>query len=265
MSDYTFSRNPPSQSQSSPITKPSISCIDEEIENVDLTGTAKDPTLPLASAHPSATILNPPFTQLGGASGVVSHYASRSRATTPAALLGSYATARKTQSKQRFLDRIRTRRYEGFGRDDKVLRADYLRERKRWEQEMKSGAFVAGEMDYDEQMDLSFPAQANTNDLEDDQQSPVEEKEIEALLTLLEPESGTSRWQMLEQTEDVESSADDSQDWDELFLELASQQDPNDPLSHDRQQQQQVLSLRKDSGEVFASMLSDVNNDVEMS
>jgi hypothetical protein len=146
-----------------------------------------------------------------------SRYEVRSRASTPTSLLQNHATTRRADTRAKFLDRIRTRRDEGFGRDDKLLRADYLEERRAWEREMRmrEAEDAMGE-DIEEDLDGNMAMSGVVSDTEHSIQemaemSPTEEKEIEALLELWEG--------------DVDGNGDgDSQEWDNVFMEVLSQE-----------------------------------------
>ncbi|KPI36577.1 uncharacterized protein AB675_4407 [Cyphellophora attinorum] len=157
-----------------------------------------------------------------------SRYEARSRASTPNSLLQNHATTRRADTRAKFLDRIRTRRDEGFGRDDKLLRADYLEERRAWETEMRlldngAGVEVEEEEELDENMAMSgVVADAESGvpgkgvGEEEGQMSPTEEKEIEELLELWDGEGNGFA--------DQADGDGDSQEWDEVFMEVLSQE-----------------------------------------
>ena len=174
------------------------------------------------------------------------HYANRARASTPTALLNTHANTRKAETRARFLDRIRTRRDEGFGRDDKILRADYLNERQAWEAEMRRRAVLDGidaglqvdeeEAELDHQVDEAQRTAHTTMDLgedlqEEQQLSPTEEKELEALLEQWSPGGSTAGNHNHPNPHHDDHAGmyighnDDSQEWDEVFMEVLSQEE----------------------------------------
>jgi hypothetical protein len=106
--------------------------------------------------------------------------------------LTRHAASTRERKKNQFLDRIRRRRdderSDGFG--EQVLRMDFVRERRMWEEEMRRRAVVEGDLGLDLDLDLDLDlvmgdeneknedTDANA-DVQEEEMSPTEEFEFE--------------------------------------------------------------------------------------
>jgi hypothetical protein len=101
------------------------------------------------------------------------------------------------------------------------MRADYLEEKRRWEQEMRERAGLEGGEGMDmEGGDAEGMMEEAEEAMETREMSPTEEREIEELVGLLERDE--------EQMCGGAGYGDgdgDSQEWDEVFMEVLSQQE----------------------------------------
>jgi hypothetical protein len=149
-----------------------------------------------------------------------------------AASLARHATQQREHKKTQFLDRIRRRRDDGRSEliGDQVLRMDFVRERRRWEDEMKRRALEAGQADMDmEEVEEEFDQQP--------WMSPTEEHDFDGFVD----ETGGHNLQGDDR--DDEFVIDDDE-YEELFREILSQ-DQSTNVAGDRsterlQQQQDV-------------------------
>jgi hypothetical protein len=114
-----------------------------------------------------------------------------------------------------------------MGRDERLLRADWIGERRRWEEEMRRAACEAG----DEEVDFSLEGEGGgwegfevrgdgDGEVVENAPSPTEEREIEALLELLDDAEPAERGQ------GIGDGDGDSQEWDEVFMMLSQQDQP---------------------------------------
>ena len=129
-------------------------------------------------------------------------FEQRARSSSPAAKISKHATDSREKRKSRFLDRIRSRREDK--RDDRmgdqILRMDYVKERREWEEQM---AQQATEVDEDVVME--------------EEPSPTEDKEIEELVSYFEqPERADQR--------DGPPGQHSDDEYDQLFIELSASQ-----------------------------------------
>jgi hypothetical protein len=141
-------------------------------------------------------------------------YQSRARATAPSVQLQNHAASKRDSRKKLFLDRLRNKRdderCERTG--DQVMRMDYIKERKAWEEEMqKRGMDDLDEIEEDSEM------QEQTEEL-----SPTEDKEIEELVSYL--------------NDNEEEDDFSDEEYDALFMEVMSQESlhPSNILSGSR-------------------------------
>ncbi len=165
-----------------------------------------------------------------------------------AASLARHATQQREQKKTQFLDRIRRRRddsrSEMYG--DQVLRMDFVRERRRWEDEMKRRALMeAGEL---------AEVDSNMEEAEDEahfQMSPTEEHDLDELYPMIGAPHDLGH-----DDRDNDDFVFDDDEYDELFLEFLSQeqqmpagivaQEQSRPQGLQQHQQQQQLSASFD-------------------
>lgn len=103
---------------------------------------------------------------------------TRARGASPAALLTRHAVSARERKKSQFLDRIRRRRDDerSDGVGEQVLRMDFVRERRMWEEEMRRRAVVEGDLDVDPDLMMDD----NTQEVqEEEEMSPTEEFDFE--------------------------------------------------------------------------------------
>ncbi|KIW52646.1 hypothetical protein PV05_08272 [Exophiala xenobiotica] len=129
-----------------------------------------------------ATANSASFTFIGGQNekkeGI---WESRARSASPAAAIARHAAQGREKKKSQFLDRIRRRRddarSEGVG--DQVLRMDFVRERRVWEDEMRRRALAEGDADVLEDEVMSEWADSEGEEGHEEM-SPTEEYDPEA-------------------------------------------------------------------------------------
>ncbi|KIW67722.1 hypothetical protein PV04_06954 [Phialophora macrospora] len=113
----------------------------------------------------------------------VSQWGLRSRESSPSSLLAAQTTRNREERKSRFLDRIRRRRDDQRSElvGDQVLRMDFVKERRGWEEQMARRAAVeAGVRIEDEEEDdddEGAEAMQDGHRLRDEELSPTEEYE----------------------------------------------------------------------------------------
>lgn len=123
------------------------------------------------------------YTQRHGQGQELNHtsgpWETRARGASPAALLTRHAVSARERKKSQFLDRIRRRRDDerSDGVGEQVLRMDFVRERRMWEEEMRRRAVVEGDLDLD--VDLQMDDDQNQDANVQEEMSPTEEFEFE--------------------------------------------------------------------------------------
>ncbi|KIV78744.1 hypothetical protein PV11_06357 [Exophiala sideris] len=131
---------------------------------------------------------------------------SRARSASPAAVLARHSASAREKKKNQFFDRIRRRRDDerSDGMGEQVLRLDFVRERRMWEDEMRRRAVVEGDNGLDPDSQMEDEAQA------DDQaeMSPTEE---------FDPEADALAYQYQEGDEFL---VDEDDEYDEVFREI---------------------------------------------
>jgi hypothetical protein len=147
---------------------------------------------------PVSTISQSSFTPQTTASTTTTYtprfsYDSRARSSSPAAQLSKLANDTRERRKFQFLDRIKSRRVEGQDEriGDQLLRMDYVKERRIWEEEMRRRATEESELEVglDTEMEsLSLSLVRFEEDEAAQVESPTEEKEIEELVSYLQTE-----------------------------------------------------------------------------
>ncbi len=136
------------------------------------------PTPPASGSHPpqnhsTITHSSPLTSNLQQPSANrASQWSLRSRESSPSALLTTQTTRNREERKSKFLDRIRRRRDDERSEvvGDQVLRMDFVKQRRGWEEQMARRAALEPPADFDEEEDDIVP-----EELEDEGMSPTEE------------------------------------------------------------------------------------------
>lgn len=154
-----------------------------------------------------------------GAGSKPSEWESRARSASPAATLAKHAAEGRDSKKSRFLERIRQRRddsrSEVYG--DQVLRMDFVRERRRWEDEMRQRAMV------EEAGDVSDEGDADMEEAEQEGLSPTELHDLDELVNDYNGNADDHLQLALDDHGEFLDLDDDEQEYEALFRELVSQ------------------------------------------
>jgi hypothetical protein len=186
-------------------------------------------TTPMTESSKSSFVFTPAMTNSSFiftpaiSSSKPSVYEFRSRASSPAAQISKHAIDSRDRRKTQFLDRIRTRREkvrdERIG--DQVLRMDYVKERRMWEEKMRRAA--EAELEEFEVHEEMAEGDAST----------IEEKEIEEFVSYLQAEQARVDPDHTEAEQvhvngyfGMDELADE--DYDEAFMEVLSGQHNDD-------------------------------------
>lgn len=162
-----------------------------------------------------------------------SEWEHRARNAGPAATLARHAAQGREKKKTQFLDRIRRRRddsrTEMYG--DQVLRMDFVRERRQWEDEMnrramlEAGVALAGEDDYLD-ADMHDKPAGREDDSAEAEMSPTEDHDVDD--ALLEYYADAVQDQQVRNSERgnddyLIDGEDDDEEYDRLFREMIAQ------------------------------------------
>ncbi|KIV88677.1 hypothetical protein PV10_08338 [Exophiala mesophila] len=166
------------------------------------------------------------------------HFSTRAVNSTPANTLARHAIQGREQKRTEFLDRIKRRRDDTRtdGTNDQVLRMDFVRERRGWEEQMRKVAILEQgaltEQEEEEMDDQSYQEeqQPATMDMEaetdmDAELSPTEEFDIENHVDwpgYLDDRQNQREFQ--DDDEDNDSFDLDPDEFDRFFVEALSQQ-----------------------------------------
>jgi hypothetical protein len=207
--------DPDSGTKSSPLNN-STTYFPTDDENVFFPNQSIIPTETPSTIHTTSSFQTPaPSTR-----STKFAFESRARSSSPASQVNARVGDGREKRKSLFLDRIRNRR--GGERDERmgeqVLRMDYVRERRMWEEEKNREMMLEGAEDGHEEMDV-----------EQAELSPTEEKELDALVEYWQSQEDASV-QHKQKNVDMAEGSDD--EYDQLFMELtASQADEGMDLS----------------------------------
>lgn len=175
-----------------------------------------------------ASTISPSFTfsfepqVLSSANKPLSQWESRARSASPAASLARHAADGREKKKSQFLDRIRRRRDDSRADNtgDQVLRMDFVKERKVWEDEMQRRAFleqpVDPDMDVDFEIDAERMQESDQTQMSPPQEHDFDEAELALALDLGEFQSKNESQEFL--VDDI-----DGDEYDALFMEVLSQ------------------------------------------
>ncbi|KIX05056.1 uncharacterized protein Z518_05928 [Rhinocladiella mackenziei CBS 650.93] len=169
---------------------------------------------------------------------VTSEWETRAQSASPAATLARHAAQGREKKKTQFLDRIRRRRddsrSEMYG--DQVLRMDFVRERKQWEDEMRQRALVEAGIGSDEGEDADMPEQEQT------EMSPTVEHDVDELMRHLEEAPG-----IVPRGDDDEFLVDDDDEYDHLFREIILQSQGQSEIQDQNQNPQAAEQTRAEN------------------
>jgi hypothetical protein len=156
---------------------------------------------------PSTTSKNTTLASAASAQASKFQYEARARSQSPAAQLSRTGSEKKDLRKTKFLDRIRGRREDAT--DERLLKMQWARERNEWEEDMRRQGKL---------LDVPEEVETMEDTMEDAEQggmSPTEEKEIEELAQYYVNEQDASG---------VNELMDEDDEWDEVFMEVLSQE-----------------------------------------
>lgn len=150
-----------------------------------------------------------------------SHWESRARSASPAASLARHAADGREKKKSQFLDRIRRRRDDSRADNtgDQVLRMDFVKERKVWEDEMRRRAVLEQNTSPEIDIDLEIDAEMMQDSGDHVEMSPTTEHDIdqaELAMYFEEMQSKNRSQEFL--VDDI-----DGDEYDALFMEALSQ------------------------------------------
>lgn len=203
----------------------------------------KSPTNALSATTPRSSSNKP------------TEFSTRAVNSTPANTLARHAVQGRDKKRSEFLDRIRRRRDDtrAEGTSDQVLRMDFVRERRGWEEQMRRVAILEqgtlaeqGEEDEfhhqgESAMDMETETEAQA------ELSPTEEFDMEnhadwqGYLDHQDP-------QQLQDDDDDDDSLDlDPDEFDQLFLEALSQHQTRDPGGWTASQQQETSLVSREN------------------
>ncbi|KAI1630316.1 hypothetical protein EDD37DRAFT_99810 [Exophiala viscosa] len=138
---------------------------------------------------------------------VQGQWESRARSNSPAAALARHSVSAREKKKSQFLDRIRRRRDDerSDGMGEQVLRMDFVRERRMWEDEMRRRAVVEGDLAIDPNLEMDIEDEGEDAQAE---MSPTEE---------FDPELDALAYQYPDGNEFL---VDEDDEYDEVFREI---------------------------------------------
>ncbi|EXJ59126.1 hypothetical protein A1O7_06557 [Cladophialophora yegresii CBS 114405] len=154
----------------------------------------------------------------------VSQWELRSRESSPSTLLATHTTRNREERKSKFLDRIRRRRDNERSElvGDQLLRMDFVKERRGWQEQMARRAAVEAGVEIEEEEEEE---QEEDEEILPEEMSPTEE--YDDLVRQYEFEHEFDRQGgMMPQDEFPVDDADDDAEYERLFreMEILSQQ-----------------------------------------
>jgi len=177
------------------------------------------------SAAATATIITPPHS--GGRShrpaGARFEWEGRARSSSPGVVLARHAADERERRKSQFLDRIRRRRDEGRSDvyNDQVLRMDFVRERREWEEDMARRAMREVPTEDNVDMDLGDEHVEAEEAPEEQDLSPMEEHEMDELVSyyLVHGQNQARNERENRQASNGDEEGEDD-DYDQIFMEV---------------------------------------------